>query len=293
MQVGSAEDKEDGVAIGLDAVSRGLVRLPRSAALVDKVRPDRPDCCRGVLICSSCSSYRSWKAVRGTHVVCEHRRCPTHTHPGYSILDQLVESRAFLPFSVVVIALVARLHTLSSVLVGELARLAAVLVRLARSNSVRALAPARLAFAKAHSPQILLQIENTLLVLPKALRRYVALDVPGAGPASQAPSALPTPNDSPAPSGPEDDLGAVVARPIPFTKPVEAPARPPPKPIAAVVEQSPPPSPPPAATPAPRKQKRPSSTYTALDASETVDKAVKRRKKKVKAKGDEIDDIFG
>lgn len=47
-----------------------------------------------------------------------------------SVLTQLIHSRAFLPFSTVVMALVARLHTLCSVLFDDLLKLAETLVKL-------------------------------------------------------------------------------------------------------------------------------------------------------------------
>ncbi|KAL8292702.1 hypothetical protein RQP46_001314 [Phenoliferia psychrophenolica] len=244
----SVGDKEDAGAIGIAAVARGAVRLPRSAALVDKF----------IMILEGCAS----------------------------ILEQLIESRAFLPFSVVVVALVARLHTLSTVLAGELVRLSAVLVRLARSNS------------------ILPQLEKDLLSLPKTLRHYIILRPPSAVPPSHPPSALHSPADSPAPLRANDDLGAVISRPLPplpskNAPPLSKPPRstptpsialdvPPPTPsdVAATLDARPPKGDRP-------EKKRPSQDPTLVGEAGAEGKVPKKRKKKVKAKGDEIDDIFG
>lgn len=61
---------------------------------------------------------------------------PPNLHPR-SILEQLVESRAFLAFAVVVVALISRLHAITTVLSEELAKAATVLVRLVKVNEVR------------------------------------------------------------------------------------------------------------------------------------------------------------
>lgn len=55
----------------------------------------------------------------------------------YSILEQLVDSRAFLAFALVVVALAARLHSLFSVLFDDLDRAAATLSHLVEANKVR------------------------------------------------------------------------------------------------------------------------------------------------------------
>lgn len=54
-----------------------------------------------------------------------------------SIFEQLIETRAFLAFSLIVVSLVARLHTLSIVLQEELLKLSQVLLGLIDSNHVR------------------------------------------------------------------------------------------------------------------------------------------------------------
>ena len=53
------------------------------------------------------------------------------------ILEQLIETRAFLAFSLIVVSLIARLHTLSVVLREELDKLSKVLLGLIDSNNVR------------------------------------------------------------------------------------------------------------------------------------------------------------
>ena len=58
-----------------------------------------------------------------------------------SIFEQLIETRAFLAFSLIVVSLVARLHTLSIVLQEELLKLSQVLLRLIDSNHVRLTLP--------------------------------------------------------------------------------------------------------------------------------------------------------
>ena len=56
----------------------------------------------------------------------------------HSVLEQLLHSRAFLPFAVVVVALTARLHALSTVLREDLEKTAGVLVKLVQINEVSA-----------------------------------------------------------------------------------------------------------------------------------------------------------
>jgi preprotein translocase subunit SecB len=64
-------------------------------------------------------------------------KCPWLTHPPLrSILEQLIHSRAFLSFALVVVALIARLHALTASLFEDLAKTSTVLVRLAHANSV-------------------------------------------------------------------------------------------------------------------------------------------------------------
>lgn len=58
----------------------------------------------------------------------------------YSILEQLVDSRAFLAFALVVVALAARLHSLFGVLFDDLDRATATLSNLVEANKVYACA---------------------------------------------------------------------------------------------------------------------------------------------------------
>ncbi|GAA6019060.1 hypothetical protein JCM8202_000659 [Rhodotorula sphaerocarpa] len=114
------------------------------------------------------------------------------------ILEQLVESRAFLAFALVVVALAARLHTLFSVLSDDLDRAATALDSLVKQNKLEA---------------VVRPLETRV---PTDLRRFLpserqAVPEPRTGRALGAP--LP---DGPAPkalhSG-QDDLGSVVQRP--------------------------------------------------------------------------------
>ncbi|GAA6056142.1 hypothetical protein JCM3770_006015 [Rhodotorula araucariae] len=120
-----------------------------------------------------------------------------------SIFEQLIDSRAFLAFALVVVALAARLHALFSALFDECSRTAGTLLRLVESN------------------QLMTVLKPKLDSLPRTLRRFLSLDpasLPSLTP-SLAPSQSATPRDSPAPVpfGTEGDLGAVVERkPRPF-----------------------------------------------------------------------------
>ncbi|GAA5850168.1 hypothetical protein JCM9279_003556 [Rhodotorula babjevae] len=131
-----------------------------------------------------------------------------------SILDQLVDSRAFLALAVVIVALAARLHALFAALFDECARTASTLLRLVESN------------------QLLPVLAPKIKALPRTLRRFLTLDPPAsAGPSSLAPSLSATPHAaaSPAP-GPIpmaglDDIGAAVERRPPGVKPAAAAPR--------------------------------------------------------------------
>lgn len=54
-----------------------------------------------------------------------------------SILDQLIDSRAFLSFALVVVSLVSRLHALATVLLVDMVKASSVLLKLVRTNGVR------------------------------------------------------------------------------------------------------------------------------------------------------------
>ncbi|GAA6012917.1 hypothetical protein JCM10207_008376 [Rhodosporidiobolus poonsookiae] len=163
-EFGSSGDKDEASVISREAVCQGLLRLPRAAAVVKK----------NVEVLLGCAS----------------------------ILERLVHSRAFLAFAVVVVSLVARLHSLFVVLQDELSRTSGVLVRLVELNG------------------LLSTLDKPLRNLPRTARRFLPLD------ASLKPSLLPvstgtlsteapTPfaSSAPSPAPPAvDDLGAVVSR---------------------------------------------------------------------------------
>lgn len=60
----------------------------------------------------------------------------------HSILEQLLHSRAFMAFALVVVSLIARLHSLTTVLSLELSKLSLVLTRLVRPAPARSSLPA-------------------------------------------------------------------------------------------------------------------------------------------------------
>ncbi|GAA5908171.1 hypothetical protein JCM8208_000331 [Rhodotorula glutinis] len=145
-----------------------------------------------------------------------------------SILDQLVDSRAFLALAVVIVALAARLHALFAALGDECARTASTLLRLVEVN------------------QLLPVMSSKIKALPRTLRRFLSLDPPtSAGPTSLAPSLSATPHaasPAPVPSSSIDDIGAAVERRSVSAKP-PAPQRRAPAPAS----HQPSPAPPPAA----------------------------------------------
>ncbi|KAK4705289.1 hypothetical protein P7C70_g919, partial [Phenoliferia sp. Uapishka_3] len=262
-----AGEKEagEGQTVGLDCVLRGVLRVPRSAALVDKFLEILLNC--------------------------------------MSILEQLVESRAFLPFSVVVVALVARLHALSIVLQGDIGRLTAVLVRLAKANNMME------------------NLKPALMNLPKTIRRYIILETPSdSNYLLQSTPSTPfgnSPSPAPPPQIPQDDLGAPVSRTSSLPQPAsndigEVVSRPLPSVKMCKLWAATPPDPPPPETriseiermvnvePLKVKKRRAKIETVIGEGEETLEGAtalVKKRKKKEKTKsgkrGDEIDDIFG
>ncbi|GAA5928177.1 hypothetical protein JCM10213_005670 [Rhodosporidiobolus nylandii] len=188
-EFGLEGEKDETGVISREAVCAGLLRLPRAMLVVEK----------NIQVLLGCAS----------------------------ILEQLIHSRAFLAFAVVVVALIARLHSLFTVLLDELSKTSGVLVKLAELNG------------------LLDALQKPLLNLPRDLRRYLPLDsanAPLSLPVSIAPSAAPTPAAaSPAPLSAQDDLGAVVARSSLSAKPAALPS---PAPSA------------PSANPEPKKKKK-------------------------------------
>lgn len=137
-----------------------------------------------------------------------------------SILEQLIHSRAFLSFALVVVALIARLHTLATVLLDDLGKVSAVLVKLVHANSVSSkIRFSHAAFADlCCSLKLLSQVEPPYQQLPRNLKRFINLrpdltsSLPPSIASSLAPSAVPTPlARSPEPSALED-YGAKISR---------------------------------------------------------------------------------
>ncbi|GAA5906117.1 hypothetical protein JCM6882_003565 [Rhodosporidiobolus microsporus] len=183
---GIESEKDEPGAISREAVCKGLLRLPRAMLVVEK----------NIDVLLGCAS----------------------------ILEQLIHSRAFLAFALVVVALIARLHSLFTVLLDDLSRTGGVLVKLAELNG------------------LLPSLEKSLRNLPRDVRRFLPLDAsgkPASHPtptASTAPSAAATPTAaSPAPSA-SDDLGAVISRSSLSAKAAPAPL--PPSSLSASVSVS-------------------------------------------------------
>ncbi|BGP24399.1 hypothetical protein Rt10032_c03g1481 [Rhodotorula toruloides] len=282
-------DKVDAGVLTCETVCSGLLRLPRVMFLVEK----------NVSVLLNCAN----------------------------ILEQLVESRAFLAFALAVVALAARLHSLFTVLFDELDKAAKTLQALVDSNG---LTPA---------------LKQKVDAMPRTLRRFLTAptQLPSRGPfpviTSSAPSPAPTGQSSGA-----DDVGAVVARsslsarpaassdktlstatPPPLSRLSPTAPTPPPSQPLRLVEWSTKPSPAStapssrSATPAsssllrfsrapspdtrvvsaefkgstPKKRPRQAEDSLAGRAHPDPVKAVKKKKKVRKGGGDEIDAIFG
>ncbi|GAA5825709.1 hypothetical protein JCM11251_000344 [Rhodosporidiobolus azoricus] len=172
-EFGIEAEKDDPSVISREAVCKGLLRLPRAMLVVEKTIDSLLGCA--------------------------------------SILEQLIHSRAFLAFALVVVALVARLHSLFTVLFEDLSRTSGLLVKLVKMNG---LLPA---------------LSKPLRNLPRDLRRFLPIDSTGKpGPSSAptvslAPSSAATPLEaSPAPSADADDIGAVVSRSSSAAKPAHS-----------------------------------------------------------------------
>lgn len=146
-------------------------------------------------------------------------RSPPFYFPLHSILEQLIHSRAFLAFAVVVVSLVARLHALFTVLLEDLGKASEVMVKLAGLNEVRRFLAAFFRFFPMLSrplPQLLPALDKQIRSLPKELRRFLPLQVasePLRPSASGSSSLLPCRAPSPAAAAaPSEELGAVVSR---------------------------------------------------------------------------------
>ncbi|GAA5925185.1 hypothetical protein JCM1841_004677 [Sporobolomyces salmonicolor] len=159
-EFGLSKDSDEAALIKREMIVSGVLRLPRAMLIVEKT----------VQVLLKCAS----------------------------ILEQLIHSRAFLAFALIVVALISRLHSLTVVLYDELSRTSAVLMKLVQTNE---LTPA---------------LGNPLSRLPKNLRRFISADPPRE-PTSVPLSNLPTPRDAGSPadtpaSSATDDIGTVVTR---------------------------------------------------------------------------------
>ncbi|BGP31844.1 hypothetical protein JCM10296v2_003621 [Rhodotorula toruloides] len=157
-------DKDDAGVLTRETVCAGLLRLPRVMLLVEK----------NVSVLLNCAG----------------------------ILEQLVESRAFLAFALVVVALAARLHSLFTVLFDELDKTAKTLQALVDSNG---LMPA---------------VKPHIDTLPRTLRHFFTTAAQPALRADfdNATSSALSPAATSRSSG-TDDIGAVVSRRSLFARP--------------------------------------------------------------------------
>ncbi|KAM0755065.1 hypothetical protein T439DRAFT_377444 [Meredithblackwellia eburnea MCA 4105] len=233
----STQEKDDGVRIHQEQALAGLLRLSRSFAIVGKLNA----------ITLNCTSS----------------------------LDQLIETRAFLPFSLTLMSLVARVFTLSEVLRSSLQSLASVLVEFIPLFS---------------TSQDQAEFMKTL---PRLFSlRSLGEDTKSSSrmsPAQQTPASIPSPPpfQLPAESDNIDDIGAVVRRPA-----AQTPAQPHFVPIS---DQQPHVS-------VPRYPELDVETMDVDSGSTKEDsrpptivprpEKIKKKKKRKKG-GDEIDDIFG
>ncbi|GAA5970904.1 hypothetical protein JCM11641_004501 [Rhodosporidiobolus odoratus] len=163
-EFGLQAENDEPTIITREAVCRGLLRLPRSIVMAEKT----------LSVLLGCAS----------------------------ILEQLVHSRAFLAFALVVFALVARLHSLVTTLGDELGRTSGVLVKLAELN------------------KLFVSLEKPIRLLPRELRQLLPLQlpeqsfsIPASAVSSLPPSNAPSPRiASPVPSSTAEEIGAIVSR---------------------------------------------------------------------------------
>ncbi|GAA6027422.1 hypothetical protein JCM8097_007852 [Rhodosporidiobolus ruineniae] len=197
-EFGVEGDKDEPAVIKREELLGGLLRLPRAMLVTDKT----------IEVLLSCAS----------------------------ILEQLVHSRAFLAFALVIVSLVARLHALFVVLRDELSRTSGVLVKLAQLN------------------KLLPALKKPLQAMAKEARACLPLDSAGEPtslPFTSATSASISEASTPAAASParNDELGAVVSRSALSSKPA--------LPLASSSRPSPLPAIPPSApSPAPEPKKK-------------------------------------
>ncbi|GAA5928663.1 uncharacterized protein JCM15063_003933 [Sporobolomyces koalae] len=157
---GWSKDSDDVPQVGREQLVTGLVHLPRSMLLLEK----------SVQVLLDCAS----------------------------ILEQLIETKAFLAFALIIVSLVARLHSLVLVMHAELGKLTSVLLSLIETN------------------QLTGALEPLLARLPKDLRKFVTNPAPIEFLVPDPPMAKPdiisqtTSGDNT--HGRNDDLGAVITR---------------------------------------------------------------------------------
>ncbi|GAA6060089.1 hypothetical protein JCM10212_003050 [Sporobolomyces blumeae] len=161
---GSEKESDEANSIQAGAIVVGVLQLPRSMVLVEKT----------IDVLLGCAS----------------------------ILEQVIDSRAFLSFAVIIVSLVARLHSLSAVLYDELDRLAGVLRLLVETNKLSS------------------TVDPLVAKMPRDLRKYIKPTSFGAS-LQAGPSAMPRTEPEQATSIGGDDTGAVVTRRPAQTKPKE------------------------------------------------------------------------
>ncbi|GAA5884652.1 hypothetical protein JCM16303_003699 [Sporobolomyces ruberrimus] len=153
-QFGWSKDSDEVPNVERDQVVKGLLNLPRSLILVEK----------SLQVLLNCAS----------------------------ILEQLIETKAFLAFVLVIVSLIARLHSLTLVLQDELDKLGSVLLNLVEANQLSNVA------------------HPLISRLPRELQKYI-LPQTRPSPSSSIPvlTTIPEPA-SETTSG--DDTGAVIVR---------------------------------------------------------------------------------
>ncbi|GAA5971495.1 hypothetical protein JCM3765_007006 [Sporobolomyces pararoseus] len=159
-QFGWRKDSDEVPNVEREQLVRGLLQLPRSLLLVEK----------SVQVLLNC----------------------------VSILEQLIETKAFLAFILVVVSLIARLHSLSLVLHDELTKLSSVLLLLVETNELSR------------------SVDPLIGKLPKQLQKYLTSTLTPRSLESTPSTSLSTPApllqtiESSTSKG--DDLGDVIVR---------------------------------------------------------------------------------
>lgn len=241
--------KDEGTRATSESVAQGLLRLPRSCLLVE----------------------RSLDVLLSTA----------------SALEQLILSRAFLPFALVVAAVIARLHSLSTVLLHELLEASGVIARLTATGP------------------LLSAVQSQIRNYPQELRRFV--DPVLLTPTSVIPLRPPSPSPPLSDEVGDEEIGSAVVRTSTSLAPPQL-ARPAPPPLPMHQDRTPLergsdgstplPTPPSIAnckegTKLTDSSMKRSRNRLGLQEREGKDKAKGKTKKRMRTKGtDEIDDIF-